>query len=195
MRVLTACDRSGIMRDAFIAQGHDAISCDLFPSRRSGPHYHGPVQDILGKSWDLLIAMPVCKYMANSGVRWLTTEEGRWEKLEEGAAFYNIFKNATHIKKRAIENPIIHKYANALIGRPKRQFVQPWMFGDPFAKATGLELIGLPDLVPEFTKAEMIAKHGAIVQKCWRMAPSPDREEKRSETEPGLARAMAKQWS
>lgn len=169
MRILVACERSGIVRDAFLAMGHDAISCDLEPTRRPGPHHQGDVRDILGDAWDMLIAHPVCRYLANSGVRWLHTQPGRWDKMREGCEFFLEFDRATHIKRRCIENSVMHGHALKIIGRKADQYVQPWMFGDPFKKAAAIWLHGLPKLKPTHSladyptppQAEMLA-YGAI---------------------------------
>jgi hypothetical protein len=191
MKILIACERSGIVRDAFIARGHEAISCDLEPSRRPGPHYQGDVRDILGDAWDMLIAHPVCRYMANSGVRWLHTEPGRWDKMREGCEFFLALDRAIHIPRRCIENSIMHGHALKIIGRKATQHVQPWMFGDPFKKAAAIWLHGLPKLTPTHSLSDYLEPPK---QKCWLMGPSDDREEKRSQTEHGLAAAMALQW-
>lgn len=203
MRVLVACECSGVVRDALLEEGHDAISCDLKPTRRPGPHYHGDVRDILDDYWDMLIAHPVCKFLANSGAKHLYRringkwakehgrDLGRWVQMEEGARFFNLFRDATHIPRRAIENSIPHGHAVKLIGRGPDQYTQPWWFGDAFTKAAGWWLYGLPPLVREFEKSD----YPEIKPKCWLMGPSEDREEKRSETEPGLGRAIAQQWA
>lgn len=201
--ILVACEESGVMRDALIAAGLRAISCDLKPTRRPGPHYHGDVRDILGaRHWRGLIAHPVCKFLANSGAKHLyrringvwAKEHGRdpdrWAKMEEGARFFNLFRDATHIPRRAVENSIPHGHAVKLIGRTADQYTQPWWFGDPFTKAAGWWLYGLPKLKREFKKSD----YAKIEPKCWKMAPSEDREQKRSETEPGIAHAVARQW-
>lgn len=190
MKILVACERSGVVRDAFRSKGHNAVSCDLFPSRRSGPHYQGDVRDILGHNWDMLIAHPVCRFLCNSGVRWLHERPERWRQMEEAAEFFRLFDRAEHIPKRAVENSIMHGYALKRVGRKADQFVQPWWFGDPFTKAAGLWLTGLPPLAAEYARAD----YSEIKAECHRMAPGPDREEKRSETKPGFARAMACQW-
>lgn len=190
MRILIACECSGIVRDAFIQRGHDATSCDLKPTRRLGPHYQGDVRDILHMSWDMMIAHPVCKIMANSGVRWLHERPERWKLLEEGCAFFKLFIDAAHIPKRCVENSIMHGHARKLIGRKWDQIIQPWWFGAPFTKAAELHLIGLPKLPQERTKDS----YDHIEPKCWKMAPSADREELRSNTEPEVARAMAEYW-
>lgn len=201
--VLVACEESGIVRDALIAAGVRAMSCDLKPTRRPGPHYHGDVRDILpARHWRGLVAHPVCKYLANSGAKHLyrringvwAKEHGpdpeRWAKMEEGAAFFRLFLDAGHIPLRAVENSVMHGHGLKLIGAVPRQYTQPWMFGDAFTKAAGWWLHGLPKLVRTHNKAD----YEKIEPKCWKMAPSPDREQKRSETEPGIAAAIARQW-
>lgn len=201
MNILVACECSGILRDAFIARGHKAMSCDLKPTQRPGPHLLGDVRLHLHHPWDMVVAMPVCRIMTNAGVRWLYKggrkangiDPARWAQLAPAVAFYRLFCDATHIPLRAVENPIMHEYAAAMVGHRATQFVHPWWFGSPFQKATGLKLYGLPELLQERTKASYAP--GEIQQKVWRMAPGPDREEKRSETDPQIARAMAQYWS
>lgn len=200
MRVLVACECSGVVRDALLARGHDAISCDLKPTRSPGPHIQGDVLEVLDEPWDMLIAHPVCRRLTNAGVRWLYVdgrkENGidpeRWRAMEEGAAFYNRFRDATHIPKRAIENPIMHEFAAALVGHRADQFVHPWWFGSPFQKATGFKLYNLRKLPREREKSSYAP--GEIKQAVWLMGPSPDREEKRSKTDPQVARAIAQYW-
>jgi site-specific DNA-cytosine methylase len=104
MRVLAACEFSGIVRDAFIAKGHDAMSCDLLPTEQSGPHYQGDVRDILNDDWDLLIAHPPCDHLAVSGARWfpLKRADGR---QQSGINFFMMLANAP-IDKICIENPV-----------------------------------------------------------------------------------------
>jgi len=190
MNVLVACECSGIVRDAFIAEGHNAWSCDLKPTRRPGPHYQGDVRDVLYRQWDLLIAHPTCTYLCNSGVRWLSEQQGRWELMLKGVEFFLLFERATHIPLRAIENPIMHCHAVSRIGRVATQFVQPWWFGDPYSKATGWWLTGLPLLKATHKKSD----YPEIKQECHRMPPGPVRDELRSNTYPGHAKALAKQW-
>jgi hypothetical protein len=196
MRVLVACERSGRIRDALIARGHNAWSCDLMPSRSPGPHLQCDVREVLYERWDMLIAHPVCRYLTNTASLHLYIgkhkengpEPERWRLMREAAEFFLLFDRATHIPKRAIENPIMHCHAIEIIGRRATQYVQPWMFGDPFQKATGFWLTGLPKLIPERRKDSYDVE---IKQECWRMAPGPDREELRSNTYPGIARAIA----
>lgn len=187
MRVLIACESSGVSRDAFIRAGHDAMSCDILETEMPGPHYRGDVRDVLYEDWDLLIAHPTCTYLTNSGVRWLHTDAARWPKLFDGAEFFRLFDNATHIPRRAVENPIPHKYALRLIGRKYDQLIQPWMFGHGETKATCLWLHGLPTLVP----TNIVTGREARVH---RMSPGPDRWRERSRTLPGIAQAFADQW-
>jgi hypothetical protein len=201
--VLVACEESGMVRDALIAVGVRAMSCDLKPTRLPGPHYQGDVRDILpARHWRGLIAHPVCKFLANSGAKHLyrringvwAKEHGRdperWEKMEEAAKFFRLFLEAEYIPMRAVENSIMHGHALKLVGALPRQYTQPWMFGDPFTKAAGWWLRNLPKLVRTHNKTDFAEIH----PKCWKMGPSPDREEKRSETEPGVAREIARQW-
>lgn len=202
MNVLIACEESGTVRDAFLALGHNAISCDLQPTRSKGPHLQCDVREVLHLGWDLIIAHPVCKRLANSGVRWLTnappkgkTESQMWDELEEAAEFYRVLRDAP-IPKKGIENPVMHQYAIERVNPGYRQVVQPWWFGDQTFKATGFELIGLPDLVPT-NKLTPPAK-GTPEYKAWSwvhyMPPGPNRERERSKFQPGIARAMAEQW-
>lgn len=197
MNILVACERSGVLRDALRAAGHCAVSCDLKPSRRPGPHLQCDVRTVLHHPWDGMVAHPVCRYMTNAGVRWLHSQPGRWDLMIEGAEFFKMLDSGPevqHIPLRAVENPIMHEYAADIIGRRADQFVHPWWFGSPFQKATGFHLTGLKPLPREFTRA-WYAEHGIkIEQKVWRMGPSEDREELRSETDPQVARAIAQYW-
>ena len=186
MRVLVACEFSGIVRDAFIAQGHDAVSCDLLPTDTSGPHMQGDVLAILKDDWDMMIAFPPCTYIANSGVSWLYRKEGRWDLMRKGAMFFRRLLNA-NIPKICIENPIMHKYAVEIIGRRQNQVIQPWMFGHGETKATCLWLKNLPKLEP----TDIVEGRE---QRLHRLAPSPGRAKERSITYSGIAKAMAEQW-
>lgn len=201
--VLVACEESGMVRDALIAAGVRAISCDLKPTRRPGPHYHGPVEDILPlRHWRGMVAHPVCKYLANSGAKHLyrringvwAKEHGpdpeRWANMEAGARFFRLFSEAHHIPLRAVENSVMHGHGLKLVGSLPKQYTQPWMFGDGFTKAAGWWIYGLPKLKRTHNKSDF----EKIEPKCWKMGPSEDREQKRSETEPGVAREIARQW-
>lgn len=200
MRVLIACEESGIVRDAMLRRGHDAWSCDLMPTRSPGPHFQCDVREVLDRGWDLMIAHPDCTRLTNAGVRWLhvpppgRTVAEMWQELFEAAAFYRLPRDAP-IPRKCIENPVMHKYARELIRPAPRQVVQPWWFGDKAFKATGLELIGLPRLVP--TNKLTPPKSGTDEHKAWsvihRASPGPNRKRDRSVTFPGIAEALADQ--
>lgn len=148
MKVLIACEFSGIVRDAFIEQGHNAVSCDFLPSEKEGPHIKSDVLRIIDwYKWDLMIAHPPCTYLANSGVSWLYRKPGRWKLMKEGATFFKTLLEAD-IPRICIENPIMHKHAVEIIGRRQDQLIQPWMFGHGEQKATCLWLKNLPKLEP-----------------------------------------------
>ena len=195
MKVLIACEYSGRVRDAFIAKGHDAMSCDVLPTDAPGPHYEGDVREVLNAGWDLMIAHPPCTYLANSGVSWLHKDQSRWSKMWEAAEFFRLLLEAP-IPMKAIENPIMHKYAVRIIGRRQNQVVQPWMFGHPEQKATCLWLEGLPLLQPtNDVRDEMNLLSAAERQRLHWLPPGPDRWKLRSTTFLGIATAMAEQWS
>lgn len=185
-KVLVACEFSGVVRDAFTNQGHDAVSCDLLETLTPGNHIKGDVLEVINDSWDLMIAHPPCTYLCNSGVSWFYKRPNRWRELWKGAYFFKALLNAP-IPKIAIENPIMHKYAVNIIGRRQDQVIQPWMFGHGEKKATCLWLKNLPPLEPT-----NIVK--GRVQRLHRLPPSKDRWKLRSLTYLGIARAMAEQW-
>lgn len=192
MRVLIACEFSGTVRDAFLARGHDAVSCDLLPSASPGPHIQGDALDRLGDGWDLLIAHPPCTYLSNSGVRWLYGGRGqvrdpvRWANMEDGANFFRAMLEAP-IPRIAVENPVMHGHAKAIVGRDQDQTIQPWQFGHGETKATCLWLKDLPPLAPtQIVDGRAPRVHFA--------SPSPDRWKERSVTLSGIASAMAEQW-
>ena len=214
MKVLIACEYSGRTREAFRARGHDVTSCDMLPAEDVSPHHvmddvfnviehHGP--------FDLMIAHPPCTYLANSGARWLSTgrdaegreglDEKRWNQMWDAARFFAKLLRSD-VPKVACENPIMHKWGRMAIeselGRDFTvDYVQPWWFGDPFFKATGFTLKGLPPLTKPAT-ALTPPKHGTPEHKQWsaihNMSPSPTRWKDRSRTYPGVAAAMAEQW-
>lgn len=202
MTWLVACECSGAIRDALIAEGIDAVSCDLKPTRAPGPHVQGDALEQIQRRWAGVIAHPVCKRLTNAVAKHLYNggrkANGRnpamWSAMIEGANFFNAFKSA-NAPLIAIENPIMHRHAKSLCG-DLRPFVQPWWFGDPYFKATGFWRKGLPALTP--TNKLTPPRPGTDEHKAWsmihRMPPGPDREEKRSNTFPGLARAVAAQW-
>ncbi len=204
LRVLIACEFSGIVRNAFLARDHDAWSCDLLPAEDgSNRHIRGDVRAVLSERWDLLIvAHPPCTRLCNSGVRWLhrpppgRTIEEMWDELRAGAELFSTLWTAPIVHK-VLENPVMHRHAKALIRgyRPPAQIVQPHQFGDPFFKATGLYMDRLRPLLPTHRMA--LPPKGSAEHKAWsrvhRMPPGPDRGKERSRFFPGIATAMADQ--
>ena len=195
MKVLVACEYSGRVRDAFIAKGHDAMSCDLLPTDSPGPHHEGDIFDLDLSEFDLMIAHPPCTYLTNSGVCHLHKDVTRWPKLFDGAAFFKRLLDAP-IDRIAIENPIMHGYAKTLIGGIRQsQVVQPWWFGHTEQKATCLWLKGLPLLEKtNDVKEEMMTLPKNERERLHYLPPSPDRWKLRSTTYQGIANAMADQW-
>lgn len=180
MRVLVACEFSGVVRDAFARRGHDAWSCDLLPTDAPGQHIQGDVLDVLGYGWDLMIAHPPCTHLAVSGSRWF---EAKRDEQAEALEFVRALMDAP-IARIAIENPV--SIISSRI-RPPDQVIQPWMFGHGETKATCLWLKNLPPL----RATQIVAGREARIHK---MSPSPDRWKLRSETYVGIAEAMAEQW-
>lgn len=198
MKVLIACEYSGRVREAFRKKGHDVTSCDLLPSEDNSPHHvQGYVDDLLTECWDLVIAHPPCTYLSNSGVRWLYEKEGRWDDMKDAALFFVECLSA-NAPKVAVENPVMHKHAKAVIqdyylesvhGPVYTFSVQPWQFGDNYKKRTCFWTRGLPKLTPTSELDGSIAD-----QAVWKMGPSKDRWKERSRTYQGIADAMAAQW-
>ena len=195
MRVLVACEFSGAVRSAFRALGHDAWSCDILPAEDGSPHhYQCDVFEVLSMDWNLMVAHPPCTFLSNSGVCWLKENPERLENMRKGALFFRSLLEAP-IRYKAIENPIMHKYAVDIIGRRQDQAVQPWMFGHMERKATCLWLDGLPPLVPtNNVKEEMLKLPKNKQQRLHYLPPSADRQKERSRTYQGIADAMAAQW-
>ena len=199
MRVLVGCEFSGTVRDAFIRQGHDAISCDLLPTDAPGPHIQGDLLDVLktrAGEFDLAIFHPPCTYLSNSGVRWLYDPRTptRWQDMVLGAAFFRRLLEA-EIPRVAVENPVMHRWAREIVGRGPDQTIQPFHHGHPERKATSLWLRGLPLLQPtDDVEAEMKARPTSEAQRIWYASPGPDRWKLRSATYLGIAEAMAAQW-
>jgi hypothetical protein len=209
MKVLIACEFSGTVRDAFIARGHDAVSCDLLPSERPGPHIQGDVLEHLGDGWDMMIAHPPCTYLSYVGMRhW--NKPGRAEKRVEAMQFFMRFINATTIPMICVENPL--GYPSQVFRAPD-QIIHPYYFGDPFQKRTCLWLKGLLPL--RYALRDNLFESATAVPK-----PEPlyilqgekgkgkkihwvegiaglskvERQKARSKTFPGIARAFAEQW-
>jgi hypothetical protein len=185
------------VRDAFLAAGHDAWSCDILPAERpSNRHIRGDVRDVLKDGpWDLLmVAHPPCTRLCNSGVRWLTkAPPGRtltemWLELGEGANLFSDLWNAD-VPRICVENPVMHKYAKERIVNyvEPAQSVQPWQFGHGECKRTCFWLKNLPPLVPTHIVE-------GREQRVHMASPGPDRWKERSRFYPGIAKAMAEQW-
>lgn len=219
MRVLIACEFSGIVRDAFRVRGHDAVSCDLLPSERPGPHIQGDVLAVLADGWDLMIAHPPCNHLAASGARWFPEKraDGRQQAAIE---FFLAFINAP-IPLIAVENPV--GIMSTLFRKPD-QIIQPWQFGFSESKATCLWLKGLSKLAPtnivepvwwqnpdgtdykdakgkRYSQTHFLTWRGQLVRGNNqttsgqnKIGPSPDRWKIRSRTHQGIADAMAAQW-
>lgn len=224
MRILVGCEFSGIVRRAMAARGHDVWSVDLLPSADgSNRHIVGDVRNYLNDGWDLLAVFhPPCTRLCNSGVRWLTDPPGQlgtnypdhvraayrlwnreqrlafmWSELDEGAELFSDCWNAP-IDRVCVENPIMHGHAVERIKNYRKpQFVQPWQHGEKQFKATGLHIRGLPELLP--SNILVPPKPGTAEHKKWsvvhRASRSPDRWKVRSAFFPGIARAMAEQWT
>lgn len=180
MRILIACEFSGIVRDAFIRRGHEAVSCDLLPTEAVGPHIQDDVRNHLS-GWDMMIAFPPCTHLAVSGARWFKDKK---KEQEEALDFVRTLMDAP-IERVCIENPI--SILSTKIRKPD-QIIQPWMFGHGETKATCLWLRNLSSLVPtDIVEGRTPRVHYA--------SPGPDRWKERSRTLPGIAEAMAAQWS
>jgi hypothetical protein len=191
MKVLIACEYSGTVRDAFIARGHEAMSCDLLPTDKPGPHYQGSVFDILDQGWDLMIAHPPCTYLSNAGARWLypnkKLNQNRFQKGLEAKQFFMDLLNA-NISKIAVENPI----PSGVFEIPKyTQFIEPFQFGHPFKKKTCLWLKNLPPLKPTNIVQE---RQSTKIPGNWFNKGGKERQKERARTFQGIADAMAKQW-
>ncbi len=182
MRVLIACEFSGTVRDAFIARGYEAYSCDLLPSETDGPHYQRDVLEILGsRHWDLMIAHPPCTHLCSPGARWWPAKQ---KEQAESLEFVRALLGAP-IRHIALENPV-GKISKAI--RKPDQIIQPWQFGHGEVKTTCLWLKGLPKLRPTNVVE-------GREQKCWKASGTmKDRWEFRSRTYAGIAEAMAVQW-
>lgn len=220
MRILVGCEFSGTVRRAFAEMGHDAWSNDLLPAEDgSNKHFVGDIRDYLHLGWDLLfVAHPPCTRLCNSGVRWLSKpptnrqpgypveydvwDEAQrlawlWKELDEGAALFSACWNAP-IDRIAVENPVMHHHAKQRIANFQQaaQHVQPWWFGEPAFKSTGLYLRNLPKLTP--TNRLTPPEKGTGEHRAWsrvhQMSPGPARWKERSRFFPGIAQAMASQW-
>ncbi|KKM17299.1 hypothetical protein LCGC14_1677160 [marine sediment metagenome] len=204
MRVLIACEFSGRVRDAFLAKGHDAWSCDLLPTERMGPHIQGEVELVLEDGWDLMIAHPPCTHLCVAGARWW--KEKQADGRQATAITFFISSAKAPIEHIALENPV--GILSKAYRRPD-QYIQPFWFGDSVQKKTGLWLKNLPLLTPtNIVDRGMIYvdprgnKHGGVHTNRAKKAYSPrmllphteERWKIRSRTFQGIAEAMANQW-
>ena len=198
MKVLVACEFSGVVRDAFIERGHDAMCCDLLPSETPGPHFQGDVRDILDDGWDLMIAHPPCTYLSRAGARWLypggCLDRDRYSLLLEGRSFFFDLLNAP-IPMKAIENPTPFKIAK--LPEPS-QIIQPFMFGEPYSKRTllwleGLEQLRSTDWLDEYST--WLPSNTSGFRKGQSSSPGKAKNPSDySRTFTGIAKAMASQW-
>ena len=180
MKVLVACEYSGTVRDAFLSLGIEAMSCDLLPTDKQGPHYQGDVRDILNDGWTHMIAHPPCTHLAVSGARWF---KDKTNEIQAALEFVQLLMDAP-IPHICIENPV--SLISSRIRKPD-QYIQPWMFGHGETKKTGLWLKNLPKLLP----TQLVDGREPRVHM---MPPSADRWKLRSTTYQGIADAMAMQW-
>jgi hypothetical protein len=217
MRVLVACEYSGAVRDAFLARGHNALSCDLLPTDSPGPHYQGDVRDVLHDGWDLMVAHPPCTYLSVSGMHWTKRGLRDPQLTEDALDFVRLLLDAP-IERIALENPV--SVISSRIRKPD-QIINPWQFGHDASKKTCLWLKGLQPLQPTdvveprlvccgVVLPESVGKYGCPnclgekkARPRWgnqtpsgqnRLGPSEDRWKIRSATYPGIAAAMAEQW-
>jgi hypothetical protein len=196
LRVLVACEFSGVVRQAFRDRGQDAVSCDLLASETPGPHIIDDARNVISNpSWDLIIAHPPCTYLCNSGVRWLAPggklNSARHKLMQQACDFFAALYWAD-CPRVAIENPVMHKYARDYLKSawkiPGPSFtLQPWQHGEGEVKRTCFWTRGLPVIVP----SNIVSGRKA---RAHRASPGPDRWKERSRTLPGIAKALADQW-
>lgn len=199
MKILIACEFSGVVREEMRRAGHDAWSCDLSPALDNSPyHYQEDVFKVIEEGWDGMIAHPPCTYLTNSGVKHLYIggrkengrNEQRWIDMELAADFFNRL-DVAEIEMIARENPIMHGYAQVLTGGTADQYVQPWQFGHGEVKATGFRLKNLPPLKPTEIVSGRVAR---VHMESPGVRNGLTRQQRRSITYPGIAEAMATQW-
>ena len=194
MKILIACEYSGIVRDAFTRKGHDAISCDILPTESEGKHYQGDIFDVLYDDWDMMIAHPPCTHLAVSGARWFTEGKKPWSLQVEALDFVRKLLDAP-VNKIALENPV--SVISTKIRKPN-QIIQPFEYGHDVSKKTCLWLKNLPNLKPtKIVKPEMVLVNGKKMSKMhyesFRLPPK-ERSKVRSKFYTGIADAMAEQW-
>ena len=190
MKVLVACEYSGVVRDAFLERGHNAWSCDLLPTDSPGNHWQGDVLEILNDGWDLLIAHPPCTHLAVSGARWFKDKQ---QEQQEALEFFRRMLEAP-VERICVENPV--SIVSSRIRKPD-QIIQPWMFGHEVSKKTCLWLKNLPHLESTniVSKGEYTTfSSGKRMPSWYNLSPGEDRWKIRSKTFEGIAKAMAEQW-
>jgi len=197
MKVLIACEFSGIVRDAFAKRGHDAWSCDLLPTEAPGNHYQGDIIDIVTDNWDLMIAHPPCTYLCVPGAHYLHNRFERWNKLGKAVGFFMRLYE-TPISKICIENPVPNRYAKL----PKySQIIHPWQFGHELSKRTCLWLKNLPKVEPTQIMQNRGERYTRTIRQQVKYGKSSNSKwyakatiQERSRTFQGIANAMAEQW-
>lgn len=180
MRILVACEFSGVVRRAFRERGDEAWSCDVLDSEDGGEHYKCDVREVIGEGWDIMIGHPPCTRLCSSGARWW---KGKEEEQDAGIKFFLYLWNAP-IEKICIENPI--GIMSRILRKPD-QVIQPWQYGHGEVKGTCLWLKGLNRL-----RATNVVDGREA--RCHRASPGIDRWKERSRTYEGIAKAMAEQW-
>ena len=198
MKVLIACEFSGIVREAFNRKGHDAWSCDILPTEIEGKHIQDDILLHIHEGWDLMIAHPMCTYLCVPGAHYLHTRPERWEKMIDAKRFFEILLNAD-IYKICVENPVPHRYAELI---KYTQIIHPWHFGHELSKRTCLWLKNLPKLMPtdikdnhgdRYLRTERQQKSGRSKSSNSKWYAKANWKE-RSTTFQGIAEAMAEQW-
>lgn len=220
MRILIACEESGRVRDAFIAKGHDAISCDILPTSSPGPHIQGYLEDVVGdgSEWDMIIAFPPCTYICSSGLHHNKRDPARAAKTEYALNFVAMILNLK-CPRIVVENPVgcistriaydEGEEQYIVLNEPNKKFgiqpqwIQPYNFGADASKKTGLWSKGVTKLKNcLYVPPRRIMWNGKLVDR-WanqtdsgqnKLGPSDDRALLRSKTYPGIAQAMAEQW-
>lgn len=192
MKILIACESSGVVRDHFLRVGHDAMSCDLLPTEKKGPHYQGDLFDVIDYPWDIAIFHPECTHLAVSGSRHFEVKRMDGRQQAAVSFFMRIIRRSEHIPMTAIENPVC--IMSSLYRKPD-QIIQPWMFGHTENKATCLWLKGLPLLKPtNDVLSQMKGLPKSVTDRIHRLPPSEDRWKERSRTYEGIGAAFADQW-
>ena len=197
-KVLVACEFSGVVRDAFLAEGHDAISCDLLPTERPGPHIQGDVRELLREPWDLVIAHPPCQKLTAVNDCWTNNfAKSTWEEDYYEAVTMFVQCRAANAPLVAVENPVMHRRARQLLGKPDC-VVNPFDFGSIYRKRTGFWLKGLPPLMSTYfcpDTVPWVSWRGQLPNEVAFQKKGHRNAKMRSQFHPEMAAAMAQQWS